>query len=58
MAREILVEEERRSFGFCAILGFGSSWFKLEERKRGKFVSKEENKVWKLLKLLPCLCLS
>ena len=52
------MEEERRSFGFYAIHGFGSSWFKLEEGRREKFVSKEENKVWKLLKLLPWLCLS
>ena len=52
------MEEERRSFGFYAIHGFGSSWFKLEEGRREKFVSKEENEVWKLLKLLPWLCLS
>ena len=39
------MEEKRRSFGFCAIHGFGSSWFKLEEGIRGKFVSREENKV-------------
>ena len=52
------MEEEKRSFGFCAIHGFGSSRFNLEEGRRGKFVSKEKNKVWKLLKLLLCLCLS
>ena len=44
------MEEERRSFGFWAIHGYGSSWFKQEEGRRGKFASKEENQVWKLLK--------